>query len=125
MLPLSAAFEGGLLVLTVGCILANAFEVAAKTVKAQVVMQNSAEVGLSPKWIPYLAVLEGAGTAGLVLGLLGLPLVGLAAAIGLMLYFIGAVLAHIRARVLHNIAFPTVFLGLAVAAVTHFALAAA
>lgn len=84
-------------------------------------MRNSAEVGLDPRWIPHLAILEGSGVAGLLLGLLGWPLIGLAAAAGLVLFFLGAVAAHVRAGVFHNIAFPLVFLGLAVAAVGHFA----
>lgn len=116
-----AVVEGGLLVATVGCVLANAFEVAAKTVRAQFVMQNTAEVGVAPRWVPYLAIIEGAGVAGLVIGLLGLPLIGLAAAVGLVLFFLGAVGVHVRAGVLYNIAFPMVFLGLAIAALGYFA----
>ncbi|MGW7534655.1 DoxX family protein [Amycolatopsis sp. NPDC054798] len=112
--------ETGLLVATFACIAINAFEVAAKAVRAQFVLQNSAEVGVGPRWLPYLAILEGAGTAGLVLGLLGWPHLGLAAAIGLTLFFVGAVAAHIRAKVFHNIAFPAVFLLLAVAAAGYF-----
>jgi hypothetical protein len=38
------------------------------------------------------------------------------------LFYVGAVITHVRARVLHNIAFPGVFLALAVGAL---ALAAA
>ena len=117
---MTAALEDGLLIATLTCILANAFEVVAKVVKAQFMMKNCAEVGVDPGWIPYLAVLEGAGVVGLVVGLLGRPLIGLAAAVGLVLFFVGAVLTHVRARVLHNIAFPAVFLGLAVAALVHF-----
>ncbi|WP_024804007.1 DoxX family protein [Nocardia sp. BMG51109] len=112
-----------LLVATICCIVANALEVAAKTVRARIVMQNSAEVGVPPQWIPYLALLEGAGVAGLILGLLGVPLLGAAAAVGLTLFFVGATLAHVRARVFHNIAFPAAFLLLAVASVGYFATA--
>ena len=110
-----------LLVGTVGCILANGLEVVAKIVQAPFVLRNSADVGVARTWIPYLALLEGAGTAGLVLGLLGVPLLGLAAAIGLVLFFLGAVTFHVRARVLHNVAFPAAFLLLAAVAVGHFA----
>jgi hypothetical protein len=53
----------------------------------------------------------------LAVGLLGVPVLGLLAGIGLVLFFVGAVIAHLRARVLHNIAAPLVFLGLAVATV--------
>ncbi|MFD4406556.1 DoxX family protein [Nocardia sp. NPDC058499] len=113
--------EVALLAATVGCVLVNAAEVAAKAVRAQFVMQNSGEVGVAPEWIPYLAVIEGAGVAGLVAGLFGLESIGLAAAVGLVLFFVGAVAAHIRARVFHNIAFPGGFLMLALAATAFFA----
>ncbi|MFG1925127.1 DoxX family protein [Cryptosporangium sp. NPDC048952] len=109
-----------LLVGTVGCVLANAFEVAAKIAKAQFVLQNASEVGVPRRWIPSLAFLEGAGTAGVILGLLGLPWLGVAAAAGLVLFFVGAVTAHVRAGVLHNIAFPATFLLLAIVALGHF-----
>ncbi|TDC72298.1 DoxX family protein [Streptomyces hainanensis] len=108
------------LVLTVCCVVANGFEVGAKLARARFVTRNSAEVGVGPEWIPYLALLEGAGVVGLVVGLSGWRLVGLAAAVGLLLFFVGAVHAHVRARVFHNIAFPVAFLGLAGAAVAHF-----
>ncbi|MGC5323583.1 DoxX family protein [Micromonospora arida] len=116
-----AVLEGVLVVATILCALANAIEVTAKAIRSDFVTRNCAEVGLSARWIPYLAVVEGAGVVGLVLGLLGVRPFGLAAALGLVLFFVGAILAHVRARVFHNIAFPAVFLVLAVAAVGHFA----
>lgn len=118
---MTAPLEAGLFFATVACVVANAFEVGAKVVGADFVVRNSAEVGLSRKWIPYLAVIEGAGVAGLLIGFFLLPVVGLAAAVGLVGFFVSAVAAHIRARVLHNIAFPLTFLVLAAAAVGYFA----
>ncbi|WP_037365871.1 DoxX family protein [Amycolatopsis orientalis] len=112
--------ETGLLVATFACIAINAFEVVAKVARARFVVQNSAEVGVRQRWLPYLAALEGAGVVGLIVGLLGWPGLGLAAAIGLTLFFVGAVGAHVRAKVFHNIAFPAVFLALAVAAAGYF-----
>jgi hypothetical protein len=109
-----------LIAATVGCAIANAFEAGAKIARARFVLQNCAEVGVSAKWLPYLAALEAAGVVGLVAGLLGRPGIGLAAATGLVLFFLGAVGAHVRARAFHNIAFPAAFLGLAVAALGHF-----
>jgi hypothetical protein len=85
------------------------------------VMQNSAEVGVAPGAIPYLAALKGAGAAGLAVGLAGIDVIGLLAGIGLVLFFIGAVAAHVRSRVFHNIGFPLLYLGLSVAALLHFA----
>ncbi|WP_280416040.1 DoxX family protein [Nocardia carnea] len=113
-----------LFVATVACVLANAAEVVAKAVRAPFMVRNAAEAGVAPKWIPYLAVIEGAGVAGLVAGLLGWESLGLAAAVGLLLFFVGAVGVHIRARVFHNIAFPAGFLVLALAATAYFAWAA-
>lgn len=83
--------------------------------KAPFVLANSAEVGVAQRHIPALASLKAAGAVGLVVGLLGVPLIGLAAAIGLTCFFVGAVAVHIRTGVLHNIAFPLTYLALAVA----------
>ncbi|SDM61718.1 DoxX family protein [Allokutzneria albata] len=85
---------------------------AADFAKAKFVVANSAEVGVPLSWLPALAVLKTAGAAGLLLGLLGVPLVGTAATIGLIAFYVGAVVAHVRAGVLYNIAFPLLFLAL-------------
>ncbi|MGW4497118.1 DoxX family protein [Micromonospora sp. NPDC004336] len=110
-----------LTIVTALCIAANAFIVVADLAKARFVLANSAEVGLRPTAIPYLAALKGAGAVGLAIGLAGIPALGLAAGVGLVAFFVGAVVAHLRARVLHNIGFPLCFLALAVGALTHFA----
>ncbi|MEU9441710.1 DoxX family protein [Streptomyces sp. NPDC048304] len=44
-------------------------------------------------WLPALALLKAAGAAGLLLGLLGAKPLGLAAGTGLVLFYVGAVLA--------------------------------
>jgi hypothetical protein len=59
-----------------------------------------------------------AGAAGLIVGLLGLRALGIAAAVGLVLFFVGAVATHLRAQVLYNIAFPGAFLCLSAASLT-------
>jgi len=41
--------------------------------------------------------------------------------VGLVAFFVGAVIAHLRARVLYNIVFPGAFLLLAVASTAYFA----
>ncbi|ACZ91459.1 DoxX family protein [Streptosporangium roseum] len=103
---------------TVVTIVATAGIVLADFTGAGFVLANSAEVGLSPSWIPLLGWLKAAGAVGLLLGLLGVPLVGLAAAAGLVLFFVGAVVAHVRARVFHNIVFPGGYLALAIGSFT-------
>ncbi|MCS0638650.1 DoxX family protein [Streptomyces sp. LP05-1] len=102
-------------IVTAVTIAANAGIAAADFAKAKSVLANSAEVQLPPSWLPWLATLKAAGAAGLLLGLLGLRPLGIAAATGLVLFYTGAVITHIRARVHHNIAFPGAYLALAVA----------
>ncbi|MET0233401.1 MAG: DoxX family protein [Kibdelosporangium sp.] len=103
------------LVVTSVTILINAWAAAADFAKAKFVLANSAELGISTSWLPPLAVLKAAGAIGLLAGLLGFRAIGIAAAIGLALFFLGAVLLHFRARVFHNMAYPAGFLALAVA----------
>ena len=52
-------------------------------------------VGVPLKYFPLLAALEFAGALGLVLGVWW-PSLGVAAGIGLTLYFVAAVVAHLR-----------------------------
>lgn len=87
----------------------------ADLIPAGFVLANSAEVGVSRRWLPALGSLKLAGAAGLVVGLLGLPALGIAAAAGLVLFFVGAIVTHLRAHVLYNIAFPGAYLGLSAA----------
>ncbi|MFF4774722.1 DoxX family protein [Microtetraspora fusca] len=109
-------------IVTVVTIAANAGIAVADFSRARAVLANSAAVGVPPSWIPLLATLKAAGAAGLLLGLLGVRAIGIAAAVGLVLFFTGAVAVHVRARVFHNIAFPAGYFALAVASL---ALAAA
>ncbi|MET9517990.1 DoxX family protein [Streptomyces sp. NPDC002994] len=102
-------------VVTVITIAANAWIAIADFARAKFVLANSAEVGVPQSWLPMLGTLKAAGAAGLLLGLLGVQFIGRAAAIGLVLFFIGAIAVHIRARVFRNIVFPGSFLVLAAA----------
>lgn len=86
----------------------------ADVARAKSVLANSAAVGVPVSWLPMLAGLKAAGAVGVALGLFGVPYIGVAAAAGLVLFFVGAVVAHVRARVLHNIYFPGAYLALAV-----------
>lgn len=51
--------------------------------------------GIPRKYVPVLGSLLAAGTAGLLAGL-AVPVLGNLAAVGLILYFIGAIIAHLR-----------------------------
>ena len=82
---------------TIVAIVANAFVAAADFARAPFVVQNSSSVGVPASWLTPLGLLKAAGAAGLLLGLLGVPFIGTAAAGGLVLFFVGAVLTHLRA----------------------------
>lgn len=68
-----------------------------KLVKQPQVMQGMTTVGVPENRVPQLAFLELAGAAGLLIGLFWWPL-GVAAAAGVVLYFVGALGAHARVR---------------------------
>ncbi len=87
----------------------------ADLVPAGFVLQNSARVGVPRPWSPCLGALELAGSAGILVGLAWLPWIGVAAGVGLTAFFVGAVIAHVRARVLSNLAFPGAYLALSAA----------
>jgi hypothetical protein len=84
-------------------------------IPAGFVLANSAKVQVPRSWLPMLGALKLAGAIGLLVGVVGPPAIGIAAATGLVLYFIGAVIAHLRARVFYNIASPGAYLGLSAA----------
>lgn len=58
-----------LLVATIACIAANGFIAVADYLKAGFVLQNSSEVHVPERALPYLATLKLAGAIGLVAGL--------------------------------------------------------
>lgn len=86
--------------------------------RADFVLTNSAEVGVPHSWLPALGTLKLLGAAGLTLGIGGVEAIGALAAGGLTAFFLGAVVAHIRSRVFHNIAFPIAYLALAATSLT-------
>jgi hypothetical protein len=71
--------------------------------------------GVPMRWFPWLAACELAGAAGLVLGLAWRP-IGVAASVGLVAYFVGAVAAHIRVGDYQGVGPASFILALAVGA---------
>ena len=90
----------------------SAFSVA--THKAWVV-DNLAEYGVPRSWWIWLGAAKALGAAGLVVGL-WIPAIGIAAAIGLVVYFIGAALTVVHARAYAHVPFPLLYLAPVVAA---------
>lgn len=70
---------------------------AGKLMKAEFQMDALRKVGFPENRAALLAVAEIAGAAGLLAGMFYQP-IALAAATGLILYFAGALIAHIRVR---------------------------
>jgi hypothetical protein len=76
------------------------------------VVASYQRVGVPENRLNALATVLLAGAAGLVVGLWWPP-VGVAAAVGLVCYFLLAVAAHVRAKDARNLPTPLVFLALA------------
>jgi hypothetical protein len=103
------------LIITAVTIVANASVAVADFVRARFVLANMAEVGVPRSWLMPLGAVKGAGAVGLIIGLLGARPLGVAAAIGLVLFFAGALATHARAHVFHNIAVPAAYFAFAAA----------
>jgi DoxX-like family len=56
-----------------------------------------ARAAVPESWLPMLGALKAAGAIGLLVGILVRP-IGIAAACGVILFFIGAIITHLRAR---------------------------
>ncbi len=67
-----------------------------KLTKAPQVVENLDRAKVPHPWYPGLAALEVAGAVGLLVGL-GVAGLGIAAAIGVIGYFVGALIFHFRA----------------------------
>ena len=65
--------------------------------RAKWIVQPMADYGVPSSWWPWLGTAKAAGAAGLLVGLF-IPVIGVMATIGLVLYFIGAVATVLRAR---------------------------
>ncbi|MCS5717701.1 DoxX family protein [Herbiconiux sp. CPCC 205763] len=68
-----------------------------KVIRAPRIVSMMGAVGVTPRQLPVLGALQIAATVGLIAGI-WLPALAIAAAIGLTLYFTGAIVAHVRAH---------------------------
>ncbi|MFJ9577871.1 DoxX family protein [Streptomyces sp. NPDC101191] len=83
-------------------------------VRAKFVVEPLAEYGVPRRIWNLLGAAKLAGAIGLLVGY-AVPAVGIAAAIGLVLYFAGAVITVIRARAYAHAPFPLIYMAPAVA----------
>jgi hypothetical protein len=97
---------------------ANGFSGIAALLHMKAILPGMAKAGVPESWLTFpIGTAKTAGAIGLAAGLLGLHLVGVSAAVGLVLFFVCALYTHIRASDYSaQFALATGFLALNVAA---------
>ena len=96
-------------------IVVNGISAAAFFRPPEAILESMAEVGVKESWLPALGTLKAAGALGLLIGIgAPVPSIGTAAAVGLVVYFVGAAIVHVRAGD-YSVSGQHVFLLLAVA----------
>ena len=83
-------------VVTLMAVAASTFVAIANFMRLEFVLVTAAKVGVPESWIAMLGTLNAAAALGLLLGLIGVAPIGTAAAIGLILYFVAAIITHLR-----------------------------
>ena len=73
------------------------------------VVDNLAAYGVPRRWWAWLGTAKLLGAVGLVVGV-WMPALGVAAAVGLVLYFLGAVVTVLHARAYRHVPFPLLYL---------------
>lgn len=104
VIPMSTAY---LVVTLVGAALV-AFSALAVFARAAWVMDAFGSYRIPLSWLPWLGAAKMAGAVGLVVGLF-VPVIGLVAAVGLVLYFAGAVVTVVRARWYSHVPYPLIY----------------
>ncbi|MFD1935020.1 MULTISPECIES: DoxX family protein [Nonomuraea] len=86
-------------IVTVLAIAATTFSGVAALLHFQPIIPGMAKAGVPRSWLTFpIGTLKTLGALGLLLGLAGVPLIGTAAAVGLVLFFTCAVHTHLLAR---------------------------
>ncbi len=93
---------------------ANLFSATCDFIRYKQVSIAMAKAGVPEFWMTPPGVLKAAGALGLLVGI-GVPLIGIAASVGLTLFFLGAITTHLVARD-YSFGLAVVFLSLAVGA---------
>jgi hypothetical protein len=83
--------------------------------RAAFVVEPLTQYGVPQSWWNLLGIAKAAGALGLLAGPF-LPAVGIAAAVGVILYFLGAVVTVLRARSYATVVYPVMYLVPAAAA---------
>jgi len=85
-------------VVTLLAIAANTFSGVAALAHFKPIIPGMVKAGVPESWLTFpIGTLKTAGAVGLLLGLVGVSLIGTAAAVGLILFFVCAIYTHVRA----------------------------
>jgi hypothetical protein len=98
---------------TIFTAIANAYAAIVDFRRPQWVLDTITSWGGSYSWLFPLGALKAAGALGLLVGIV-VPLIGIAAAIGLVLFFVGAIAVVMRARWYSHLAWPSTYLLLSI-----------
>ncbi|MGW1912201.1 DoxX family protein [Streptomyces sp. NPDC002076] len=96
------------IVVTLIAALMAGFSGAVLLMRAQWIVKALTDYRVPRSWWTLLGVAKAAGAVGLVVGLF-VPVIGVAAGIGLVVYFLGAAVTVARARWYSHIPFPLVY----------------
>ena len=102
------------LIVTILAAAANIFSATCDFVRYEKVSIAMAKAGVLESWMTTLGILKAVGALGLLVGI-RVPVIGMAAALGLILFFVGAIITHLRGRD-YSLGPAIVFLLLAMAA---------
>lgn len=86
-----------LIILTALLGLATAFSAVGKFSKNPKAVDMLRQLGITDSQIRMLGIVEVLGALGLLIGI-WIPILGQLAALGFVLYFLGAMIAHVRAK---------------------------
>jgi hypothetical protein len=101
-------------VITILAVIALSFSATADFIRYKQILINMTKAGVPESWLTRLGILKAAGALGLLIGFV-VPPIGTAAAVGVILFFVGAIVTHLRAR-WYSFTFPSVYLLLGVGA---------
>lgn len=107
--------RAALFAVTLLAALLNLFAASNDFIRPRWLLTNMARLGVDESTLPWLGLLKIAGGLGLLIGLM-VPIIGIAAAAGLILFFSGAIVVALRARWFAHLPMPMTWLALAAAA---------
>jgi hypothetical protein len=96
-------------VVTVLAAAASTYAAMADFTRAEWILDNMTKYGVPHSLLFSLGALKAAGALGLIVGI-GVSPIGVAASVGLILYFVGALITTLRAHQYSHIPYPVAFL---------------